>query len=450
MKIVIAGAGEVGTHLAKLLSNEEQDITVVDSDEERLATLDANYNLITFRGSPTSFESLKGARVAKCDLFIAVTPFETRNLIACAIAKSLGAKRTVARIDNYEFKSEAHKEFFTKLGADAMIYPEHLAAEEIIAALRHNWVRHWFELHNGELILVGVKLRENAPLVGKQLKELGMSEHSFHVAAIKRNHETIIPGGYDTLRVNDIVYLMTTPEYVDSLVDICGKRKHKIRNVLIMGGSRIAIRLCKMAGEEFNFKIMDADRKKCLRLSENCENAQIINADARDTEALQDAGISDMDAFIALDDSSETNILTCLSAKELGVVKTIAEVENLQFVSEAEGLNIGTIINKKLLASSHIFQMLLDSDTSSSKCMALADAEVAEIEAKEGSKITRAAVKDLKLSRDMTIAGLIRGGKGYLVSGNTVIEPGDRVVVFTLSGVIHKVEKLFKKDSFLL
>lgn len=151
-----------------------------------------------------------------------------------------------------------------------------------------------------------------------------------------------------------------------------------------------------------------------------------------------------MDAFIALADSSETNILTCLSAKELGVVKTIAEVENLQFISEAEGLNIGTIINKKLLASSRIFQMLLDSDTSTSKCLALADAEVAEIVAREGSKITRGPVKDLKLSRDMTIAGLIRDGKGYLVSGNTVIEPGDSVVVFTLNGVIHKVEKLFK------
>lgn len=211
-----------------------------------------------------------------------------------------------------------------------------------------------------------------------------------------------------------------------------------------MGGSRIAIRLCALAGDEFNFRIMDIDRERCLRLSEKCPNASIINADARDTDALLDAGISDMDAFIALADSSETNILTCLSAKELGVVKTIAEVENLQFISEAEGLNIGTIINKKLLASSRIFQMLLDRDTSTSKCMALADAEVAEIVAKEGSKITRGPVKDLHLSRDMTIAGLIRDGKGLLVSGNTVIQPGDRVVVFTLNGVIHKVEKLFK------
>ena len=417
---------------------------MVDSDAEKLAMLDANYNLLTVKGSPTSFSGLRQAGVEHCDLFIAVTPFETRNIIACAIAKSLGATKTVARIDNYEYKDAANKDFFTHIGADDMIYPEYLAAVEIIEALRHNWVRHWFELHNGELILVGIKLRDNAPLKGMQLKELGMTEHSFHVAAIKRNHETIIPGGFDRLEANDIVYFMTTRDHVDSLVALCGKKQQKIRNVIIMGGSRIAVRLCAMAGDEFNFKIMDMDRDRCLELSEKCPDATIINADARDTDALLEAGIAEMDAFIALAESSETNILTCLSAKELGVVKTIAEVENLQFISEAEGLNIGTIINKKLLASSRIFQMLLDRDTSTSKCMALADAEVAEIIAKEGSKITRGAVKDLRLSRDMTIAGLIRDGKGYLVSGNTVIRPGDRVVVFTLNGLIHKVEKIFK------
>ncbi len=324
-----------------------------------------------------------------------------------------------------------------------MIYPEYLAALEIITALNHNWARHWFELHEGELILVGVKLRDNAPLIGKYLKDLGRSTHDFHVAAIKRHHETIIPGGDDRLLADDIVYFMTTREHVANLIPLCGKIERRIRDVIIMGGSRIAIQLCNMAGDKFNFKILDPDRERCLKLSERCADALIINADARDTDALRDAGIVDTDAFIAISDSSESNILTCLSAKEFGVKKTIAEVENLQFISEAEGLNIGTVVNKKLLASSRIYQMLLDRDSSTSKCLALADAEVAEIIAREGSKITRAPIKDLHLSHYMTIAGLIRDGKGQLVGGNTVINPGDRVVVFTLDGVLHKVEKLF-------
>lgn len=443
MKIIVAGCGEVGSHLAKLLSREEQDITVVDEDSSKLAVLDSNYNLLTVQGRPTSFKTLRHAGVEGCDLFIAVTPFETRNIVSCAIAKSLGAEKTVARVDNFEFKDPANRSFFASIGADDVIYPEYLAALEIINALNHNWVRHWFELHEGELILVGVKLRDNAPLIGKYLKDLGRTTHDFHVAAIKRNHETIIPGGDDRLLANDIVYFMTTREYVDNLIPLCGKIERRIRDVIIMGGSRIAIQLCNMAGEKFKFKILDPDRERCLKLSERCPDALIINADARDTDALRDAGITDTDAFIAISDSSESNILTCLTAKEFGVKKTIAEVENLQFISEAEGLNIGTVVNKKLLASSRIYQMLLDRDSSTSKCLALADAEVAEIIAKEGSKITRAPMKDQHLSSYMTIAGLIRDGKGQLVGGNTVIRPGDRVVVFTLDGVLHKVEKLF-------
>ncbi len=444
MRIIIAGAGEVGTHLAKLLSREEQDILVVDTDRDKLATLDANYNLMTLDGSPISFRTLQEARASHCDLFIAVTPHETQNILACSIAKSLGAQRTVARIDNYEFMSDKHHDYFSNLGVDALIYPELLAAQEIYTALHRTWVRHWFELHGGEIIILGVKLRSNASIIGMQLKEFAKIKHNFHVAAIKRRHDTIIPRGDDTINDSDILYFATTNQHVDELIEVCGKEVTKIRKIIIMGASRIAIRLAALVGNEFEIKIIDNNIGTCRLLPEKCPNCDIIHGDARDIELLREEGISDADAFIALTESSETNILTCLTAKELGVHKTIAQVEDLQFIAEAEGLNIGTIINKKLLASSKIFQLLLDADVSSSKCLAMADAEVAEIEAKPGSRITRAAVKDLKLPYGMTIAALIRDGKGSLVNGNTHIEPGDYVVVFCLSGLIHKIEKLFK------
>jgi trk system potassium uptake protein TrkA len=443
MKIVIVGAGEVGSHLAKLLSREDQDIVLVDKDANRLANLDANYNLMTLCGSPTSFSTMREADVDHCDLFIAVTPYETTNVTACAMAKSIGAKKTVARIDNYEFMVDESQEFFTQIGVDYLIYPEFLAAQEIMTSLKRSWVRHWFELHDGEIILVGVKLRDNAPLIGKQLKELAFVQRSFHISAIKRNHETIIPRGDDIIRANDILYFTTTRDHVDDLLDLCGKVQHEINRVLIMGGSRIAIRLAALAGNEYSFKIIESNLEVCKALPEKCPNCEIVHGDARDFDVLREEGIEDFDAFIALAESSEANILACLTAKEFGVDKTIAEVENIQFISEAEGLNIGTIINKKLLASSKIFQILLDADINSSKCLALTDAEVAEIEAKPKSKITRAAVKDLNLSRDMTIAGLIRDGQGMLVNGNTVIQPGDHVVVFCLSSMIKRIEKFF-------
>lgn len=444
MKIVIAGAGEVGSHLARLLSRERQDVTLIDNNSERLTVLDADNNLMTLKGRPISFKALKESGANQCDLFIAVTPDETQNILACSMAKSIGAVKTLARIDNYEFLDGNNRDYFTRLGVNSLIYPEYLAALEIITALHRNWVRHWFEIHDGKLIIVGVKVRDNARIIGMQLKEFAMVEHNFHVAAIKRHHETIIPRGDDRILPNDILYFVTTPEHVNELIDLCGKQQHRVRRILVMGGSRIAVCLSALACNEFKIKLIENDMTKCRTLPETCPECDIVHGDARDIDTLREEGIMDTDAFIALSDSSETNILTCLTAKELGVKKTIAEVEDLQFISEAENLNIGTIINKKLIASSRIFQILLDADTGSSKCLALADAEVAEIEVKPKSKITRGPVRSLDLPFGMTIAGMIRDNKGMLVTGNTVIEPGDHVVVFCLGGALHKIEKLFK------
>lgn len=446
MRIVIVGAGEVGSHLAKLLSKENQDIVVVSRDRAKLDYLDQRYNLMTVQGAATSFDILRQAGVDHgCDLFIGVTPYENENLVACQIAKQLGARRTVARIDNHEFLKTENREFFTKIGVDHLIYPEWLAAQEIVVALRRPWVRNWLELHDGQLILIGVKVRKDASLVGKRMRDITYTQHNYHIAAIKRRSETIIPNGDDVVKEGDILYFVTTAPYVDEIRQICGKRDFKVKNVMVMGGGRISVFLARMAKGKYNITILEDDPEVLEKLPRKCENtnAKIINGDARNNETLIEEGIDTMDTFVALSPSSESNILSCLTAKEFGVLKTIAEVENIQFIAEAEGLNIGTVINKKLIASSKIFQILLDADDSSAKFLALADAEVAELEAHEGSKITRAPVMDLKLSRDMTLGGLIRDGKGMLIGGRTRIQAGDHVLVFCLSGQIHKIEKLF-------
>ena len=444
MKIVIAGAGDVGTHLAKLLSLENQEIVLVDSDRSKLSVLDSNYNLMTLGGSPASLKTLQEASAGKADLFSAVTPFESTNITACAMANWLGAKSTVARIDNYEMMTEKPAEFFRTIGVDHTIYTEYLAAEEILTALRHSWARHWFELHGGEIILVGVKVHSGASIIGQELKNLTRVNHNFHVSAIRRRHESIIPRGDDIILENDIVYFTSTKQHIDDIRLLCGKEHYKVKRVTIMGGSRIAIRLIALAGNEYKFKIIENDRTRCNYLAETLpDEVEIIHGDARDNDVLTEADIAHTDAFIALSDSSEANILACLTAKEFGVQKSVAEVENIQFVGEAEALNIGTVINKKLLASAKIFQLLLDTDGSTSRCLAFTDAEVAQIETRAGSKITSAPIKNLKLSREMTLAGIIRDGKGMLVSGNTVVQPGDQAVVFCLGGYLHEIERLF-------
>ena len=443
MKIIIAGAGEVGTHLAKMLSKENQDITLLDSDQAKLDVIDSNYNLMTWNGSTSSFESMREVGVGDADLYIAVTPFETRNLASCAIAKKMGAKKTVARIDNSEFLVPENRQVIRELGIDFVIYPEHLAANDIALSLSHNWARYWGELHDGALLLIGVKIHSNSVLLNVKLKDLPVTTHDFHIAAIKRNNETIIPNGNDDIRPDDVVYFITTPPYTQQVRELCGKTKKVIRKALIMGCSRIARRFAELFHDKFHIKILETDMAVCEQLATELPDCEIVFGDGRDIEVLRENNIYQYDAFLALTDSSETNILTCLTAKEFGVPKTIADVENLQFLGLAEKLNIGNTINKKLLASSRIYKILLDADESNSRFFALADAEVAEIYVKRGAKITRAAVKDLHLPFGMTLAALVRDDDVMLVNGNTHIHEGDYVVVFSLMGTIQKIEKWF-------
>ncbi len=445
MKIIIAGAGEVGTHLAKMLSNENQDIILIDSDQQKLDSLDSHYNLMTLCGSTSSFSTMRSAGIQNADLYIAVTPYETRNITSCCIAKKLGVRKTVARIDNYEFMKKENKMILKELGIDTLIYPEYLAAQAIDLALSHNWARYWGEMGNGQLIMIGVKIRDNSKLCGLKLRELPASaHHHFHVAAIKRNAETVIPGGNDSIEKDDIVYFITTSEYVEEVRELCGKKTRIIKKVMIMGGSQIALRFCYAFHDNYQIRLIDIDRERCEYIATEIPGIEVINGDGRDVEVLRENNIYQYDAFMALTSKSETNILSCLTAKDFGVPKTIADVENLQFYSVAENLNIGTSINKKLMASSSIFQILLDSDESNSKFLALADAEVCEMEVKEKAKITKAPVKDLNLPWGMTLAALIRtDGKAELIGGMTQINAGDKVVVFCLSGTISKIEKWF-------
>ena len=445
MKIIIAGAGAVGTHLAKLLSREKQDIILMDEDEEKLGRMGNNFDLMTVNVSPTSISGLKEAGVAGADLFIAVTPNESQNMTACMLATNLGAKKTVARIDNYEYLLPKNKEFFAKLGVDSLIYPEMLAAKDIVDAVKMSWIRQWWEFAGGALVLLGTKMRETAEILDVPLYELGGRNIPFHIVAIKRGNETIIPRGDDTIRLHDIVYFTTTKKYIPYIRKIAGKENYAdIRNIIIMGGSRIAVRTVQILPEYMRTKIIENDINRCNRLSELVDDdVMIINGDGRDMELLTEEGIKNTEAFVALTGSSETNILACLAAKRMGVTKTVAEVENIDYISMAESLDIGTVINKKFIAASHIYQMMLDADVSNVKCLTFANADVAEFTVKQGARITRSQIKDMGLPKGATIGGLIRNGEGILVTGNTLIQENDHVVVFCLGLMIKKLERFF-------
>ena len=449
MKVVIVGAGAVGTHLSKLLSREHQDCVLIDDNDERLSSL-TEYDVMTYNASPTSIKALKEAGTQHADLFVGVTPEETTNLTACMIAHQLGAKKTVARIDNYEYLSPQNKELFRNMGIDSLIYPEVLAAIDINNGLKLSWVRQRWDVHNGALTLLGIKLRETAEILNQPLRELCGPDDPYHIVAIKRGEETIIPGGLDELRVGDLAYFMTTQEYIPYIRKIVGKEHYAdVKNVIVMGGDKTSVRAALTAPDYMNMKIIEKNPERCEKLNEllGDSDTMVIHGDGRDLGLLEEEGIRNTQAFVALTGNAETNILACLTAKRLGVRKTVAMVENLDYVKMAEELDIGTIINKMTIAASHIFQMMLEADVDNLRSLMLVDAEVAEFTAAEGSKVTKKPVKDLGLPKGATIGGLVRDDVGMLVNGNSQIEAGDSVMVFCHETKLNNVEKFFKKNA---
>lgn len=444
MRVVIAGAGAVGTHLSKLLSGENQDVVLMDPDKEKLNFSRSNLEMMTMTGSCTSLKDLTEVGIKEADFFIAVTPDESINITACMLATNMGAKKTFARIDNYEYLLPKNREFFEKLGVDSMVYPEMLAAKEIVSALKRPWVRQWIELCGGAIILVGIKVRENSELVDKYLYDLGAEDKKFHIVAIKRNNITIIPTGKDKVLAGDIVFFTATKDNVEDLSLITGKANFEVKNVMIMGGSRIAIRTSQYLPDNTNIKLLESDKDKSYQLLERLpRNVTVFNNDGRNAEFLLQEGIKEMDAFVAVTGNSEANILACMAAKRYGVRKTVAEVENMDYISMAENLDIGSIINKRLITVNNIYRFLLSADISNVKSLTIANADVAEIIARPNSRITKKEVKKIILPKNVTLGGLIRNGEPMMIDGDTLIEPYDHVVVFCLDDALRDAEKFF-------
>ena len=444
MKILIAGAGAVGTHLAKLLGQENHDITLMDEDKDRLAIIRDNSDVLTYVGKCTSLKDLTEAGIHGSDLYIGVTPEESKNITSCMLGSNLGAKKTLARIDNYEYLLPKNSDFFEKLGIHSMIYPELIAAREIAMSLKKPWTRFWWELCNGTVILAAAKVRENAPIVNKYLHELMEENKRFHLVAIKRNNITLIPRGNDQVLPNDIIYFTSLRKHIDNLSELLGKKSFETKRIMFMGGSRITMRTIQQLPQNISIKIIEKDRERAEMLVEMAPpNVTVFVEDGRNSEFLLREGITETDAFLALTANSEANILGCMMAKQYGVRKTVAEVENLDYISMAERFDIGTVINKKLIAASKIYELLLKADASNIKSLNIADANVGEVTAKPNSKVTKKLIKNLNLPSDITFGALIRNGEPMLVDGDTLIEPYDQVVVFFLNKSLKSIESLF-------
>ncbi len=445
MRIIIGGAGEVGTHLARILSNENHDIVVIDTDEEKLHLIDSSLDVMVMEGSATSIELLKESGIKKADLFIAVANTEHTNITAAILGKKLGAKITVARIDNNEYRKSSNIELFRSLGVDYLIYPEKIASREIIGLLHKTGTTEFIDFTGGMLSLFVLKLEKEALILNKTLQEVTRKESvlNYRAVAITRKGETIIPRGDNKFELHDTVYVVSNKAGLKDVLRYSGKQNYGIRNLMILGGSRIGKLTALGLENEYQIKLIEIDKAKSIQLADILENTLVINGDGRDVDLLNSEGLQNMDAFIAVTGNSETNILSCQLARKMGVKKTIAEVENIEYISLAENMGVDTIINKKLITASRISRFTMSAQVSMIKCLTGTDAEALEFVAKPGSKITKGFLQDINFPKDALVGGIIRGKTSFIATGKSRVEANDRVVVFALPSAIHKIESFF-------
>jgi len=445
MKIVIAGAGETGTHLAKMLGSEDHSITVIDEDEKRLDSLAALADVITVEGDITLFDVLGKAEVKKCDLFIAVSPDENSNILSAVLAKQLGARKAICRIDNDEYLRPNNKEVFINMGIDYMFYPEMVAADEVITMLGHSSTTEYVDFSGGKLVLIAFKVGNSSTLANRTLIDVthDRENQDYRTVAISRAGQTIIPRGNDMFQVGDMIYVITNKDSVNEVMDFTGKSNIEVKNMMILGGGSIGRRIAKALQNRVNIKLFDYNPDKAYKIAEILDKTLVINADGRKMEIMMDEGLDTMDAFVALTARSETNILAAMFAKSMGVKKVIAEVENLNYIDIAEGMGVDTIINKKLITAGSIFRFTMNTDVQAIKCLNGCDAEVLEFIVKPDSPVTKRKIKDTNFLRDAIIGGVVRSDRAFIATGNTEIQAYDRVVVFALPGAISKVGKFF-------
>lgn len=445
MRVIIAGVGNVGYHLAKLLCEEGQDIVLIDTQAEKLKQAANQVDAGTIRGNSTSYSVLEEAGVSEADLLIAATNSEDANIATAIIAKHLGAKRTVARISNTEFIYQKDKLNLKHLGIDDIISPESLAAREIKRLLKEVAVTDSFEFQKGLLQLIGVNIDENSPLKGKSMLDVAKlnPDQTFMTVAILRENETIIPYGDTKFEENDHAYFIAQPDGVDKLLFLSGKKKEGINSIMILGGSRVGYHAARLLSARYNVKIIERDPQKCFELADQLPDAMVINGDGRNVELLEEENIQDVDAFVALTGDSETNIITCLVAKKSGVKKTIAMVENMDYIHLSQSIGVDTMINKKLIAANFIFRHIRQGEIHSITSIHGVDAEILEFEVQENSKITEHQLRNLQFPKSAIIGGVIRDGQGLTTPGDFRFMAKDRVVVLSKKECIKKVEDYF-------
>jgi trk system potassium uptake protein len=445
MNILIAGDGEIAIHLARLLYDENHDITLF-YPEGQINTISQNLDVMIYSGDPTSIDDLKNANIKKTDLFITVFLNGRINLLSAILGKNLGAKRCIAKVNKTEYSVGESRDMYKNLGVDFIVCPEKIASKEITNLITNTAATEIFNFTNNQLSLMLIRLTQEAIVLGKSLNQIAVENQGldYRAVALHRKGQTIIPRGDDVFEENDLAYVVTKPGGIDHLLKLGGKSSFSIKNIMIFGGGTVGALTAHNLEKDYKLKLVEIDQERSQQLADELRNTMIINGDAHDVALMERENIQSMDAVIAVTSNSETNILTCLLAKKYGVRKTIALVENINFIEISQNIGIDTIINKKLATASYIIRFTMKAEVVSTKCLNGIDAEIFEFRVKANSPITRKPISKLKFPSAAIIGGVIRDNKGIIATGDLQVEPGDLVVVFTLPEAFDAVDRMFR------
>lgn len=446
MKIIIAGAGDLGSHLAKLLSSESHDIYLLDLNEERLNTISSQIDVFTIAGDAKSVEIMEQKLISSCDLLIAVTSSEETNMLICILGKKLGAKRTIARINDVNIIKENKEHFYNELGIDTLISPTYLATLEIQRLVNQSAFTDDIEFDNGKLTVFGISLSENSSLINKTVRESAdlNPNLSFKPLALHRDDLTLIVNGETVLKENDIVYFISLKDSIPNIIKLCGKNNFKIKDVMIIGGSRIGINTAELLENDFRVTLVEKDKVTCQQMANTLKKTLIINMDGHDVKMLEEEGLTEIDALISVTADSEMNIMTSLVGKSHGIKKTIARIENFDYINLSQSIGIDTLINKKIIAADNIFKFVRKGNVSLVANLHGTDAEIIEFVVKDGSKITKSPINKLNFPNSSKIAGVIRNGIPIIPFGDFHLKENDKTIVFSLTESIQKIEKFFQ------
>lgn len=447
MRAIVLGAGVVGFDVAKLLSHAEHDVVVIDSDPEALAYVSEKLDVMTVCGNGTSTAILEEAGIRDARIMIAVTAIDEVNIIACMLADRLGVETTVARVRSDELSNTKAVLNAADFGIDLVIHPEESASEEIVRLIRRAGATDVVMLADDRLHLVGLRLDSDSPVIGKTLREVVAGESSirFRVMAITRGIRTILPNGDERFRKNDQVFVLSLPKSVPPILEMFGKSDRRIENIMILGGTDIGAKVAYQLSQEkhTSIKLIEGDRQRAEQLSEMLSSVLVIHGDDTDIDLLITEGLSDMDAFVAVTDSEESNLVTCLLAKHLTVRKTVALLSKGAYIPISQSIGLDAAVNKKLAVSREIMRFLRGKHIKSVATVHGMDAEILEFEAAPRSVITSEILMNMNIPTGVLVGAVSSGKDVEIATGLTQMKAGDSAFVFVMPGQIAIVESLF-------